>query len=228
MRREGYSRAVRGLRLAVGKWAMRHRRSREVRHGSHEGSGPGPGETRHGVRHIIATRDEVRPPAADQQGRWSLPSAKGIRGRLGVGGWRMGDAATGALDSALDAALFSGSNCIASAVPDPSWLPCRTSLERRCLIAHLPTANPQPPANTLRTPPCLPLDPALDPVLDPALLPFRPTEDGQPYLQSTEYGLRSAASSAESSAPVAASPIRQPPTPNRPRIPFALGRDQRP
>ena len=25
----------------------------------------------------------------DQQGRWSLPGAKGIRGRLGVGGWRL-------------------------------------------------------------------------------------------------------------------------------------------
>ncbi len=62
-------------------------------------------ETRQGVRHIIATRDEVRPHAADQQGRWSLPGAKGIRGRLGVGGWRLADEAPGTLDSALDAAL---------------------------------------------------------------------------------------------------------------------------
>ena len=52
------------------------------------------------VRHIIAARDEVRPLAADQQGRWSLPGANGIRGRLGVSGWRF-DVAKGTLDSAL-------------------------------------------------------------------------------------------------------------------------------
>jgi hypothetical protein len=70
---------------------------------SHEGSGlgTGTGETRQGVRHIIAARDEVRPLAADQQGRWSLPGANGIRGRLGVSGWRIDDAAPGTLDSAL-------------------------------------------------------------------------------------------------------------------------------
>ena len=38
---------------------------------------------------------------ADQQGRWSLPDANGIRERMEVGR----DAATGAIDSALDAAL---------------------------------------------------------------------------------------------------------------------------
>ena len=73
--------------------------------GSGPGLGSGPGETRQGVRHIIAARDEVRSLAADQQGRWSLPGANGIRGRLGVSGWRIDDAAPGTLDSALDPAL---------------------------------------------------------------------------------------------------------------------------
>ena len=39
------------------------------------------------------------------RGRWSLPGAKGIRERVGVSGWRFDDAASGAIDSALDSAL---------------------------------------------------------------------------------------------------------------------------
>jgi hypothetical protein len=42
---------------------------------------------------------------ADQQGRWSLPGGRRRSRRLGVGGWRLDEAAPGTLDSALDAAL---------------------------------------------------------------------------------------------------------------------------
>ena len=42
---------------------------------------------------------------ADQQGRWSLPGRERRSRRLGVGGWRFDEAAPGAIDSALDAAL---------------------------------------------------------------------------------------------------------------------------
>ena len=41
----------------------------------------------------------------DQRGRWSLPGANSIRERVGVSGWRFDDAASGAIDSALDSAL---------------------------------------------------------------------------------------------------------------------------
>ena len=51
----------------------------------------------------------------------------------------------------------------------------------------------------------------------PRMWDTRPTGDGQPYLkrQSTDYGVQSAESSAESSVPDAASPNPQPLTPNR-------------
>ena len=56
------------------------------------GPSPGPGPHLH-------------PASADQQGRWSLPGGRRHSGRLGVGGWRLDEAAPGAIDSALDAAL---------------------------------------------------------------------------------------------------------------------------
>ena len=107
-----------GWGLAVGGWSMRlqvqstqHSMQHSVLFTLSFGRADRPRSAAGMGSGFVSRSDDVpdlmppRSTSADQQGRWSLPGAQGDRERLGVSGWRMVDEASGAIDSALDAAL---------------------------------------------------------------------------------------------------------------------------
>ena len=94
-------------------------------------------------------------PDADQQGRWSLPGANGVRGRLAVGGWRKETpGAPSILESSCPPVLgSSGPRCIS---PGAWRLSCPRVLAPSCPpfppLAHVspcPHAPTHYPANAL-------------------------------------------------------------------------------
>jgi len=78
---------------------------------------------------------------ADQQGRWSLPGRERRSRRLGVGGWRFDEAAPGAIDSALDAALCTLSLSLSGRADRPGR-PCIATAHRSGLRRTSRDAGP--------------------------------------------------------------------------------------